>query len=280
MSVVHVHLISDSSGETVSTVARACLAQFEGIQSIHHDWWLVRSKGQVERAIHGITENPGIVLYTLVDHGARVALEEACHQLGLPCMPILDPILAVMSSYLQTEVKARPGRQYQLDAEYFARIEAMQFTLAHDDGQILYDLHNADIVLVGVSRTSKTPTSMYLANRGFKCANYPLVAQLPVPEEITNLKGPLVVGLTGDPARLADIRRTRLKMIQGSVETDYVQFEKIQEEVRWARRLYTRHEWPVVDVTRKSIEEAAAAIMQLYHQTKVKPESKHVILTE
>lgn len=280
MSVVHVHLISDSSGETVSTVARACLAQFEGIQSIHHDWWLVRSKGQVERAIHGITENPGIVLYTLVDHGARVALEEACHQLGLPCMPILDPILAVMSSYLQTEVKARPGRQYQLDAEYFARIEAMQFTLAHDDGQILYDLHNADIVLVGVSRTSKTPTSMYLANRGFKCANYPLVAQLPVPDEITNLKGPLVVGLTGDPGRLADIRRTRLKMIQGSAETDYVQFEKIQEEVRWARRIYTRHDWPVVDVTRKSIEEAAAAIMQLYHQTKVKPESGQTIPSE
>ena len=251
-------------------VARACLVQFEGIDSIHHDWWLVRTKGQMERVIQGITENPGIVLYTLVDQVARSSLEEACHQLGLPCMPILDPILAVMSSYLQTEVKARPGRQYQLDAEYFARIEAMQYTLAHDDGQILYDLNNADIVLVGVSRTSKTPTSMYLANRGFKCANYPLVADLPVPEEITNLKGPLVVGLTGDPARLADIRRTRLKMIQGSVETDYVQLEKIQEEVRWARRLYTRHDWPVVDVTRKSIEEAAAAIMQLYHQTKGK----------
>ena len=268
MSAVHVHLISDSSGETVSTVARACLVQFEGIESVHHDWWLVRSRGQVERVIQGITENPGIVLFTLVDHGARQALEEACHQLGIPCMSILDPILTVMASYLQTEIKARPGRQYQLDAEYFARIEAMQYTLAHDDGQILFDLHNADIVLVGVSRTSKTPTSMYLANRGFKCANYPLVANLPVPVEITTLKGPLVVGLTGDPARLADIRRTRLRMIQGTVETDYVQLEKIQEEVRWARRLYTRHEWPVVDVTRKSIEEAAAAIMQLYHQIK------------
>ena len=268
MSTVHVHLISDSSGETVSTVARACLVQFEGITSVHHDWWLVRTKGQVERVIQGITENPGIVLYTLVDHTARITLEEACHQLGLPCMPILDPILAVMASYLQTEIKARPGRQYQLDAEYFARIEAMQYTLAHDDGQILEDLHNADIVLVGVSRTSKTPTSMYLANRGFKCANYPLVAQIPVPQEITNLKGPLVVGLTGDPERLAEIRRTRLKMIQGSAETDYVQLDKIQEEVRWARRLYTKHEWPVVDVTRRSIEEAAAAIMQIYQQTR------------
>jgi len=179
--------------------------------------------------------------------------------------------LAVMASYLQTEIKARPGRQYQLDAEYFARIEAMQFTLAHDDGQMLNDLHNADIVLVGVSRTSKTPTSMYLANRGFKCANYPLVAQIPVPQEILTVKGPLVVGLTGDPARLADIRRTRLKMIHGEVETDYAQLEKIEEEVRIARRLFTRNDWPVVDVTRKSIEEAAAAIMQIYHQTQGKP---------
>jgi len=270
MKKVHVHLISDSSGETVSTVARACLVSFEGISTVHHDWWLVRTQGQVERVIQGITENPGIVLYTLVDHFARASLEEACHQLGVPCMPILDPILAVMASYLQIEIKARPGRQYQLDAEYFARIEAMQFTLSHDDGQMLNDLNNADIVLVGVSRTSKTPTSMYLANRGFKCANYPLVAQIPVPEQITAVKGPLVVGLTGDPARLADIRRTRLKMIQGEVETDYAQIDKIEEEVRWARRIFSRYDWPVVDVTRKSIEEAAAAIMQIYHQSKGK----------
>ena len=268
MSTVHMHLVSDSSGETVSTVARACVVQFENVQCVHHDWWLVRSKGQLDRVIQGIIENPGIVLYTLVDQATRAALEEACHQLGIPCMSILDPVLTVMSSYLQSEIKAQPGRQYQLDAEYFSRIEAMQYTLAHDDGQILYDLNQADIVLVGVSRTSKSPTSMYLANRGFKCANYPLVAGIPVPDELMNLQGPLMVGLTADPVRLAEIRRTRLKMIQGEAETDYVQLDKIQEEVRWARRLYSRQEWAVVDVTRKSIEEAAAAIMQLYHQIK------------
>ncbi len=271
MRKVHIHLISDSSGETVSAVARACLVQFEGVTAVHHDWWLVRTQGQVERVIQGITENPGIVLYTVVDHFARDSLEEACHHLGVPCMSILDPFLAVMANYLQMEIKARPGRQYQLDAEYFARIEAMQYTLSHDDGQSLYDLANADIVLVGVSRTSKTPTSMYLANRGFKCANYPLVVGIEIPQEIITVKGPLVVGLTGDPKRLAEIRRTRLRMIQGEVETDYVQLDKIEEEVRLARRLYARNGWPVVDVTRKSIEEAAAAIMQIYHQNQDKP---------
>ena len=270
MRKVHIHLISDSSGETVSAVARACLVQFEGVTAVHHDWWLVRTQGQVERVIQGITENPGIVLYTVVDHFARDSLEEACHQLGIPCMSTLDPFLGPMAKYLQMEVKARPGRQYQLDAEYFARIEAMQYTLSHDDGQSLHDLSKADIVLVGVSRTSKTPTSMYLANRGFKCANYPLVVGIPVPNEIIVVKGPLVVGLTGEPKRLAEIRRTRLRMIQGEVETDYVALDKIEEEVRLARRLYSRNGWPVVDVTRKSIEEAAAAIMQIYHQTRDK----------
>jgi hypothetical protein len=270
MRKVHIHLISDSSGETVSAVARACLVQFEGVTAVHHDWWLVRTQGQVERVIQGITENPGIVLYTVVDHFARDSLEEACHRLGVPCMSTLDPFLGPMAKYLQMEVKARPGRQYQLDAEYFARIEAMQYTLSHDDGQSLHDLSKADIVLVGVSRTSKTPTSMYLANRGFKCANYPLVVGIPVPNEIIVVKGPLVVGLTGEPKRLAEIRRTRLRMIQGEVETDYVALDKIEEEVRLARRLYSRNGWPVVDVTRKSIEEAAAAIMQIYHQTRDK----------
>jgi len=266
MRKVHIHLISDSSGETVSAVARACLAQFEGVTAVHHDWWLVRTQGQVERVIQGIGENPGIVFYTVVDQFARASLEEACRHLAVPCVSILDPFLPMMANHLQMEVKARPGRQFLLDAEYFARIEAMQFTLAHDDGQVLSDLDKADIVLVGVSRTSKTPTSMYLANRGFKCANYPLVGGLPVPEEIVVVKGPLVVGLTGDPKRLVEIRRSRLKMIQGEVETDYVQLDKIEEEVRWARRLFVRYGWPVVDVTRKSIEEAAAAIMQIYHQ--------------
>ena len=270
MKSVHLHLVSDSSGETVSAVARAVVVQFEAVTVHQHGWWLVRTLGQVERVIAGVTEHPGIVFYTLVDNDARALLEDACERLGVPCMAILDPVLQVVASYLQLEIKASPGRQFQLDANYFARIEAMQYTLSHDDGQLIDDLERADIVLVGVSRTSKTPTSMYLANRGFKCANYPLVPQVELPRQISALTAPLVVGLTGDPKRLADIRLSRLKLLHDDSQSDYANLDRVQDEVRWARRIFTRHGWPVVDVTRKSIEEAAAAIMQLHQQTRAK----------
>lgn len=267
MPELHLHLVSDSSGETVSAMARACLAQFEGVQAVHHEWWLVRTQGQMERVITGISEHPGVVFYTIVDTGARALLEEACRHMNVPCQSILDPFLALLVNHLQIEITARPGRQYVMDAEYFARIEAMQYTLAHDDGQLLDDLESAHIILVGVSRTSKTPTSMYLANRGFKCANYPLVPEIPIPPQILSAKRPLVVGLTGDPARVADIRQTRLKMLHDRGESNYAAIDSVEEEIRWARRLFSRQGWPVIDVTRRSIEEAAAAVIQLYHET-------------
>lgn len=267
MRTFHLHLVSDATGETVTSVARACMVQFEGMHAVQHNWWLVRTQGQVERVIAGVEEHPGIVLCTLVDSGVRGVLEEACRHLHVPCIPVLDPVMAALSSYLEAEMSApTPGRQYQLDAEYFARIDAMQFTLSHDDGQLLDDLHDADIVLVGVSRTSKTPTCMYLANRGYKCANYPLVPGVPLPVQLDTLKGPLVVGLTKDPKSLTDIRRNRLRFLNQDEESEYAQFEKVREEVAMARRLFGRHGWPVVDVTRRSIEEASATIMQLHGQ--------------
>lgn len=273
MRTFHLHLVSDATGETVTSVARACMVQFEGMHAIQHNWWLVRTQGQVERVIAGVEEHPGIVLCTLVDSGVRAVLEEACRQLHIPCIPVLDPVMAALSSYLEAEMSApMPGRQYQLDAEYFARIDAMQFTLAHDDGQLLDDLHDADIVVIGVSRTSKTPTCMYLANRGYKCANYPLVPGVPLPVQLDTLKGPLVVGLTKDPKSLSDIRRNRLRFLNQDEESEYAQFEKVREEVATARRLFTRHGWPVVDVTRRSIEEASATIMQLHAQHTAKME--------
>ncbi len=273
MRTFHLHLVSDATGETVTSVARACMVQFEGLHAIQHNWWLVRTQGQVERVIAGVEEHPGIVLCTLVDSGVRAVLEEACRQLHIPCIPVLDPVMAALSSYLEAEMSApMPGRQYQLDAEYFARIDAMQFTLAHDDGQLLDDLHDADIVVIGVSRTSKTPTCMYLANRGYKCANYPLVPGVPLPVQLDTLKGPLVVGLTKDPKSLSDIRRNRLRFLNQDEESEYAQFEKVREEVATARRLFTRHGWPVVDVTRRSIEEASATIMQLHAQHTAKME--------
>ncbi|CAA7621942.1 pyruvate, water dikinase regulatory protein [Magnetospirillum sp. UT-4] len=272
MTTFHLHLVSDATGETVTAVARACMVQFEEIQAVQHNWWLVRSQGQVERVVAGIEENPGIVLFTLVDPGVRVLLEEACRRLKIPCIPVLDPVLAVLAGHLGATMQALPGRQYQLDAEYFARIDAMQFTLAHDDGQLLDDLDEADIVVVGVSRTSKTPTCMYLANRGFKCANYPLVPGVPLPPELEAARRPLVVGLTKDPKSLSDIRRARLRFLNHDEDADYAQFEKVREEVASARKLFSRHGWAVVDVTRRSIEEASATIIQLHAQHHAKRE--------
>ncbi|MBI2235884.1 MAG: kinase/pyrophosphorylase [Magnetospirillum sp.] len=266
MTSFHLHLVSDATGETVASVARACMAQFEGVHPIQHNWWLVRTQGQVERVIAGIEEHPGIVLFTVVDGGVRGVLEEACRHLKVPCIALLDPAMAALAGHLGVEMQHTPGRQYQLDAEYFSRIDAMQFTLSHDDGQLMEDLEDADIVLVGVSRTSKTPTCMYIANRGLKCANYPLVPGVPLPPQLEAVKSPLVVGLTKDPKSLSEIRRARLRLLNEQEETDYAQFEKVKEEVQQARRLFARHGWPVVDVTRRSIEEASATIIQLYAQ--------------
>jgi regulator of PEP synthase PpsR (kinase-PPPase family) len=266
MQNFHLHLVSDATGETVTSVARACLVQFEDVQPIQHNWWLVRTQGQVERAIAGIEENPGPVLFTLVDGAVRGLLEEACRQRKIPCISLLDSVMAGLSAFLGAEVKALPGRQYQLDAEYFRRIDAMQFTLSHDDGQLIELVEDADIVLVGVSRTSKTPTCMYIANRGFKCANYPLVPGVTLPPELERAKLPLVVGLTKDPKSLSDIRRARLRLLNQEEEAEYAQFERVKEEVQAARRIFSRLGWPVVDVTRRSIEEAAAAIIQLHAQ--------------
>jgi regulator of PEP synthase PpsR (kinase-PPPase family) len=263
MKTFHLHLVSDATGETVSSVARACLVQFENVQPIQHLWWLVRTQGQVERVIAGIEANPGLVLFTIVDTGVRAVLEEACKHLHITCIPVLDPAMVALAGFLEEEVHATPGRQHVLDAEYFKRIDAMQYTLAHDDGQLVDDLDDADVILIGVSRTSKTPTCMYLANRGLKAANVPLVPGVALPPSVFTAKRPLIVGLTKDPKSLSDIRRNRLRFLNQE-ETDYADVDKVREEVNNARRLFARHGWPVIDVTRRSIEEASATILQLY----------------
>ena len=266
MKRFHLHLVSDATGETVSSVARACLVQFEDVEGIEHLWWLVRTQGQAERVIAGIEANPGIVLFTLVDPAIRSILEEACRHLRVPCIPVLDPVIGALSGHLEVGFRAQPGRQHALDAEYFSRIDAMHYTLAHDDGQMLHDLDTADIILVGVSRTSKTPTSMYLANRGLKVANVPLVPGVEPQSELLDCKGPLIVGLTKDAKSLSEIRQARLKFLNHDPETEYADPDKVREEVAWARRIFTRHSWPVIDVTKRSIEEASAAILQLIAQ--------------
>jgi regulator of PEP synthase PpsR (kinase-PPPase family) len=257
------HLVSDATGETVISAARACVAQFDGVRPIEHFWNLVRTQRQLNLVMEGIREKPGIVIYTLVDRELRARIESACRELQLPCVPMLDPILKGLSAYLGLESKAQPGRQHIMGEEYFSRLDAMDFALSQDDGQAPSKLAAAHVVLVGVSRTSKTPTCIYLANRGIKAANVPYVPGVPLPDILTSGQSPMVVGLTEDPDRLVSIRRNRLRMLNQTEETRYVEPEAVREEVNEARRFYTKMGWPVIDVTRRSIEETAAEIIKL-----------------
>ncbi len=268
MNKYHIHLVSDSTGETLKSVAGATLAQFTESQKdcIEHLWALVRTPGQMERVIQAIAAARGLVMFTLVSEEMRDMLQEACRNLGVPYIAVLDPVLAALSAYLGEQAHGLPGKQHQLDANYFARIEAMQFTMAHDDGQGVEDVDKADVVLVGVSRTSKTPTSIYLANRGLRTANVPLVAGLAVPPQLETATRPLIVGLTTSPDRLIQVRRNRLQSMNENSDTTYVDLDTVKEEIAHARRLFTRNSWPVIDVTRRSIEETAAAIYTLYQR--------------
>ncbi len=265
MTVHHLHLVSDATGETINSVARACLVQFEGVEPIEHVWSLIRTKGQMKKVLARIEENPGPVLFTLVNEPLRDQLIEGCRHLDVPHIAVLDPVIHQLANCFGVEISGHPGLQHVLDAEYFGRIDAMNFALSHDDGQMPDQIDKADVVLVGVSRTSKTPTCIYLANRGLKAANIPVVPGCPLPDMLLDAAQPLVIGLTKDPARLVQVRRNRLRMIaQGQDETDYVDPEAVREEVAFARKLFHKHDWPVIDVTRRSIEETAATIMSLY----------------
>jgi regulator of PEP synthase PpsR (kinase-PPPase family) len=260
---LHLHLVSDSTGETLEAIAKAGLAQFEGVEAIKHFWPMVRSEGHLDRVVEEIARRPGLVLYTLVNAAVRGRLEMRCHALGLPAVAALDPVMGGLSRVLGQEAKQRPGRQHLMDAAYFARVDAIHYTIAHDDGQGADEWEDADILLAGVSRSSKTPTAIYLANRGYKVANIPLVPESPPPRALFVLKKPLVVGLTTSPDRLVQIRRNRLLALGSAPETDYVDPEAVAKELAFARRLFADNEWPVIDVTRRSIEETAAAIINL-----------------
>lgn len=250
------------------------MSQFETVDVEDHTWSLVRTKGQIERVIEGIKESPGIVMYTILDDKLQEALYDACKKMKVPCIPVLSRITREVSSYFGVEAKAVPGRQHELDEEYFKRVDAITFTLAHDDGQNTDNFEEADIVLIGVSRTSKTPTCVYLSYRGMNAANIPFVKGVPLPENIHTLVKPLVVGLVISPERLMQIRKSRLISLHERRETTYVDIEYIKEEVAEAKKLFLKHKWPVIDVTRKSVEETTAKIMQLYTKHKEKLENE------
>ncbi len=262
----HIHLVSDATGETLNAMSKAACAQFEGVKPIEHVYALVRSPRQLDRALAEIEAAPGVVFYTIMNTELRERLEARCQELNTPCLSVLDPVLSTLRSYLGTELTHKMGGQHAMNSEYFDRIEALNFTMAHDDGQQTHNLNEADVILVGVSRTSKTPTCIYLANRGIKAANVPVVADVPLPPELEQVTNPLVVGLTVGKNRLVQIRRNRLLSLKADTETRYVDDEEVRKEIVYAQRLFEKHKWPTIDVSRRSIEETAAAVLNLLSQ--------------
>ena len=272
VSFFHLHLISDSTGETLITVARAAAAQYANVHPVEHVFPAVRTSKQLDRVLDEIENEPGIVLYTLLDEALVGRLEKKCEELGVPCRSILGPVLRVFQAYLGTETTHKVGAQHILNAEYFKRIDALNYTMMHDDGQLTEEFESADVVLVGVSRTSKTPTSIYLANRGVKTANYPLVPNVQMPSDLERLVKPLVVSLYASPERIVQIRQNRLLGLNAHRDDDqYIDRQAVAEEIAFSRRLAAKHNWPIIDVTRRSIEETAAAIMTLLADRRRQP---------
>lgn len=267
MVALHLHLVSDSTGETLESAVKAGLAQFQDVEAIRHFWPMVGSEGHLERVMLEIARVPGLVLFTLVEPKIRTGLEARCAALGLPVIPVLDPVIQGLSRALGRQATAMPGGQHALDAAYFRRIEAIHWTMQHDDGLAVDEWDAADIVLVGVSRSSKTPTSVYLANRGFKVANLPLVPGAPLPDGLLEMKHPLLVGLTVHPDRLLAVRRARMAgNDMAGFTASYVSPDQVAQEIASARRLFNEQGWPIIDVTRRSIEETAAAVLHLLQE--------------
>lgn len=265
----HLHLVSDSTGETVSSISRAALAQFENIEAEEHIWSMIRTKGQIEKVLENVKQHPGIVFFTIADDNLADMLRDGCNDLGLPTVPVIKRPVQELSRYLNIQPSHRMGVQHEMDADYFERVDVINFALAHDDGQASWELEEADIVIVGVSRTSKSPTTMYLAYRGFKTANVPYVPGCELPD-IEKLKKPLVVGLTIGAERLEQIRKSRLASLDHPERTNYTDTDTIEDELAEARRYFNKHKWPVIDVTKKSVEETAAMIIQKYQDRKEK----------
>jgi [pyruvate, water dikinase]-phosphate phosphotransferase / [pyruvate, water dikinase] kinase len=260
---LNVHLVSDSTGETLNAVLRAVAPLFEGVTPLEHSYYLVRSKRQLDRVLQEITAFPGVVLFTIASHELREILVDHCKQLNIPALPLLDQVLTMWEHHLKMQAGEKTGSKQALDENYFRRIDALNYTMAHDDGQLVPEFNQAEVVLVGVSRTSKTPTSIYLANRGIRTANFPLVPKAPIPPSLMELTKPLVVGLKVSPDRLIAIRRNRLLSLQADATSEYVDDDAVREEITDANRLFERQNWPVIDVTRRSIEETSAAILNL-----------------
>ena len=264
----NVHLVSDSTGETLNAIQRAACAQFENVQALEHNYYLVRSERQLERVMREIEAAPGVVWYTISDEGLRGRLESFCREKAVPTLPVLDASIAMLSRHLGISANQKVAGQHALDDDYFERMEAINFTLAHDDGQNVESLTGADVILLGVSRTSKTPTCVYLANRKVRAGNIPLVPGVALPPHIEKMgdKGPMIVGLKISAERLVQIRRARLISLNQDEHTIYADEDAVRDEVTQANRLFQRNKWRTIDVSRRSVEETAAAILNLLNE--------------
>ena len=277
MRTIPFYLVSDSTGETVSAVAHSSIVQFENIEMEEHVWPMIRTEAQLDKLLHCLELRPGIVFYTLVEPLFTQKLHEVCHRLKIPCLSILSRFVDAISCYTSEKIRALPGKQHDMSQEYFSRIEAINFTLAHDDGQALWNLHASDIILVGVSRTSKTPTSIYLSYRGYRVSNVPYVPPFSFPDLAPSIHPPLIVGLTIAPDRLIQVSNNRVESIDitgtyhdNMVNHSYIDVEAVRAEIKEAKRLFVQRNWPIIDVTRRSVEETAAMIIQYYHRHRQK----------
>ena len=262
---LHLHLVSDATGETTHQLARAALARFSNVRVIEHVWTLVRTEDHLASVHKAIETHGGVVFFSIAERELRSKLEGLCRMHNIPALSVLDHVLHTLSKVLGQPDEEIRGGQHRMDEAYFDRIEALDFTIQHDDGQGLSTVGNADILIVGVSRSSKTPTSIYLAHRGYKVANYPLVRGVPMPLDEMPMGGLFTVGLIKDARRLVQIRRNRLLAMNERENSSYADMKTISDEINNARKLFTSQNWPVIDVSRRSVEETAAEIINLYN---------------
>ena len=260
---ITIHIVSDSTGETINRAVTATIAQFPSVKKQETFWPMIRSEKQVDDVVKYISKKPGLVVLSILDENHRKRLEDGCKKLAVPFTSPLDKLYEIFKKSLSLSRTKIVGSQHKLDENYFKRVEAFEYAMQHDDGQKIYTMKDADVILVGVSRTSKTPTSIYLANRGLKVANIPLVVNTPLPKEILTFTKPIIIGLLKDPRTLLHVRQTRLNVMGEKHLTQYADLDSIKLEIVQARKIYTKYAWPSIDVSRRSVEETSATIIQI-----------------
>ena len=265
-----IHFVSDSTGETIDAAVVAVMAQFPEVRKKEYFWPMVRTEEQIQEILEKTLANPGLVVYSILNDKNRKELEKGCEKQKIPSISPLDGLLDTIKDNLSITQTKIAGGQHKLNENYLKRIDAFDYAMQHDDGQKVSTMKDADIILVGVSRTSKTPTSIYLANKGFKVGNIPLISNNPLPEEVISFTKPLIIGLIKDPRALMHIRQTRLKLIGENHTTQYADINNIKLEIIQARKIFTKYAWPSIDVSRRSVEETSASIIQIFNQERLK----------